>query len=162
MLVAEEEKSSEAWETARRKFKIRVTEYKEKNPVHLTHFFYVFESSGEASGNWHEIMDVKNDDDLPLPREQIRFVNDQTGYVFLNQKYAVSTDGGGAWKVWEATPKNLSKLHDPGYIKNVYIELNGSGTMTLEALIDEQVEGLHCLHQGLWTALEYGVSDDYD
>jgi hypothetical protein len=131
----------EAWETTKGKFKIRVTEYKEKNPVHLTHFLYVFESSGTASGNWREIMEVKNDDDIPLPREQIRFVNDQTGYVFLNEKYAVSTDSGEAWKVWEATPKNLSKLqHDPAYIKNVVIELNGSGTMILEALVDGQVK----------------------
>lgn len=133
----------EAWETFNGKFKIRVTEYKEKRPVYLTHFFYVFESSTAGSSEWHEIMSVKNDDDAPLPREQIRFLNDQVGYMFMNEKYAVTTDSSRDWKVWEATPKNLSKLqHDRAHIKNVQLELNGSGSMTLDTLVDGQVSTL--------------------
>lgn len=132
----------EAWETVKGNFKIRVTEYKEKNPVHLTHFFYVFESSDAASGEWHEIVEVKNDDDVPLPRDQMRFVNDRIAYVFMNEKYAVSTDGGKVWKVWEVTPKNLPQLQIRGHIKNAHIELDGSGQLTLDALIDGKINEL--------------------
>jgi hypothetical protein len=61
----------------------------------------------------------------------------------MNEKYAVTTDSGRAWKVWEATQKNLLKLqHDRGHIKNVQIELNGSGSMMLDALVDGQVSAL--------------------
>ncbi len=132
----------ETWETVRGKFKIRITEYKEKNPVYLTHFFYVFESSNAGSGNWHEIMEVKNDDDVPLPREQIRFVNDEVAYVFMNEKYAVTTDLGRTWTVWEAVPQSLSKLQSAANIRDVQINIDGTGNMHLSSLFNGQVDSL--------------------
>ena len=132
----------ESWEKVGGKLKIRVTEYKEKNPVYLPHFFYVFESSNAGSGNWHEIMAVKNDDDVPLPRQQIRFANDEVAYVFMNEKYAVTTDLGRTWTVWEAVPQNLSKLQAAANIRDVQINTDGTGNMHLGSLFNGQVESL--------------------
>lgn len=128
----------EQWENSLEGLKIRVTEYKEANPVYLTHFFYVFESSA-ASGGWHEIMCVKNDDDIPLPRDQIRVLNDQIAYVFMNEKYAVTTDGGRSWNVWEATPENLPELQFAANIRDVRINIDGTGIMQLRSLVSGQI-----------------------
>ena len=64
-------------------FRIRVTEYEEKNPVMLTHFFYVFDSTSVGSNDWHEIAAIRTDDDIPIPLDQIRFVNSESGYFFM-------------------------------------------------------------------------------
>jgi hypothetical protein len=47
------------WEASGQKFKIRVTQYEEKNPVMLTHFFYVFDSSSVGSNEWHGTMSLE-------------------------------------------------------------------------------------------------------
>ncbi len=130
------------WENSVQGLKIRVTEYKEARPVYLTHFFYVFESSGAASGDWHEIMCVKNDDDVPLPRDQIRILNDQIAYVFMNEKYAVTTNGGRSWNVWEAIPENLPKLQFSANIRDVQINIDGNGIMQLGSLLNGQITTL--------------------
>jgi hypothetical protein len=132
----------ERWENSLQGLKIRVTEYKEANPVYLTHFFYVFESSHAASGDWHEIMSVTNDDDVPLPRDQIRALNDQIAYVFMNEKYAVTTDGGRSWNVWQAIPENLSKLQFAANIRDVRINIDGTGIMHLRSLRSGQITTL--------------------
>jgi hypothetical protein len=119
------------WETANQSFKIRVTEYAEKNPVVLTHFFYVFEVFPAGSDGWHKITAVRTDDDIPIPRESVRFVNVKTGYFFMSSKYAVTTDTGHTWTVLDAE-KDLPDWQTNGtYIKEVQIAPDGSGTMTL-------------------------------
>lgn len=132
----------EQWENSAHGLKIRVTEYKEKQPIYLTHFFYVFESSNAASGDWQEIMSVKNDDDVPLPRDQIRILNDQIAYISMREKYAVTTDSGRTWTVWEATPQNFSKLQSAANIRDVRINIDGNGTMQLDSLVNGQITTL--------------------
>lgn len=132
----------EQWENSMHGLRVRVTEYKEKRPVYLMHFFYVFESYGVVSSDWQEIMYVKNDDDIPLPRDQIRILNDQIAYVFMNEKYAVTTDSGRSWNVWKAIPKNLPKLETTANIKDVQIKIDGTGSMHLDSLLNGQVTTL--------------------
>jgi hypothetical protein len=132
----------EAWETAKGNFKIRVSQYAEKNPVFLTHFFFVFESATVGSGGWFEFMTVKNDSSIPVPREQIRFVSDEIAYVFMNEKYAVTTDLGRTWTVWEAIPRNLSQLQSAANIRDVQINVDGTGNMHLGSLLNGQITSL--------------------
>jgi len=130
----------ETWLTENKAFRIRVTSYEEKD-ANVSGTYYVFESTPKGSTAWHEIMTLRHDDRPDLPKDKIRFLNDETGYLFMEWIYAVTTDGGHSWSVWDATRDvpdwQWSKY---GVIKDVLIDADGSGTMMLTAITDPNTQ----------------------
>src|ERR1051326_3412453 len=91
------------WETANQTFRIRVSEYAERGPMPTpSGAYYVFESAPLHSGDWNHITTFRHDDQIGIPRDQVRFVHDNIGYVFMGWMYAVTMDGGATWHVWNA------------------------------------------------------------
>ena len=126
----------QSWETANSSFKIRVTSYEEKG-TSLPGTFYVFESGKVGTEVWREFMVLRHDDRPALPNDQIRFVNERIGFVFMGWMYAITTDGGESWSVWNAAKDvpdwNWSKY---GVISDVRIEPDGAGKMVLKSIAD--------------------------
>jgi len=83
------------------RFSVRITHYAEEGGF-LPGAYYRFESSAIGMDSWEEITTFRMDDTIDMPCEQIRFVNEEIGYVFLGWIYAVTTDGGQTWSVWNA------------------------------------------------------------
>jgi hypothetical protein len=117
------------WETTDGNIDIRVKAYAEHG-WGPSGAYYVFESSRHDSNQWGEIMTFRHDDPVPIPRDQIRFVNDSTAFVFMGWMYGVTTNGGASWSVWSA------REHYPQYnyalIESVQLESNGHGIMNLD------------------------------
>jgi hypothetical protein len=138
----------ERWEITNHTFRIRVTAYPEENGWFIAGAYYVFQCTRVTDGNWREIMTVRHDDPVKIPREQVRFVSDQVGYVFMLYNYAVTVDGGATWSVWYA-PKDL-----PGWramradIDDVQILRDGSGRMRLRSATDQPAPELHTTDYG--------------
>lgn len=130
----------EDWETAGRLFKIRVTAYDERG-VFLRGTYFVFESAPGSSTQWSEFMAVRDDDRPTIPRNQVRFVNDEVAYVFMDWMYAVTTDGGKNWSVWDMTRDvpgwQWSKY---GIIQDVSIEPDGKGVIRLRSVAQNSVK----------------------
>jgi hypothetical protein len=86
-------------------------------------------------------MTFRHDDPVPIPRDQVRFVSDQIGFVFMGWMYAVSTDGGKKWSVWNAE-HDLPNWECCNYrlITDVTIAGNGSGVMRLSPIRDRRGE----------------------
>lgn len=128
-------KVSETWETTNKTFKIRVTKRTEENGGFVAGAYYVFQSTVAGSNEWKEIMTFRHDDPNPIPREQIRFLDDQVGYAFMGWMYAVTTDGGQTWFVWDAK-KDLPNWECCNYslISEINIAHGGTGTMTLNPI----------------------------
>lgn len=122
---------TDTWVTTNNNFKIRVIKHKEKNGGFVAGAYYAFHAAKKGQENWIEIMVVRHDDPIEIPRQQVRFVSGWVGYIFMNYKFAVTTDGGATWAVWDAV-KNLPdwKL-TRAYISDVHVEPSGSGTMKL-------------------------------
>lgn len=143
----------ETWETTNGTFKVRVTAYSEKNTFPaLGGAYYVFQSAAVGSGEWSEIMTVRHDDPLEIPRDQVRLISDKIGYAFMLYDYAVTTDGGASWSVW-----NVSDLPDwrrtRANIKDVRLTPDGTGTMSLTSSADQKAPELHTINYGRhWTA----------
>ncbi len=80
-------------------------------------------------------MTFRHDDPVPIPHDQVRFVNDRIGFVFMGWMYAVTTDSGASWSVWDSTT-NLPHWQccNYGLIADVHLEPNGTGTMTLHPI----------------------------
>ena len=118
-------------EIASDSFKIRITAYEEKG-VFLPGAFYVFESSPIGSGDWREVLSIRSDDPNPIPRDVAGIVNQQTGYIFMHNLYAVTTDGARTWTIWDAA-KELQNRQDifSRSIEEVEIAADGAGRMRL-------------------------------
>lgn len=139
----------ERWETTNKTFKVRVTAYGEQDWIPApAGAYYVFESATADSDQWKEIMIFKHDDPVKIPREQVRFVNDQIGYVFMVWMYAVTTDGGRTWFTWDAI-KDLPQWGDHPPIKELHIAADGSGAMRFAPFNDKHpVPELHTQDYG--------------
>lgn len=150
------DKVNERWETSNEVFKVRVTSYAEESAGFVGGAYYVFESASVESDNWREIMTFRHDDPIPIPRDQVQFLGDKTAYVFMGWMYAVTTDGGSAWSLWNAETE-LPKWKCCNYklIRNVQIRPNGVGTMRLDPIPERQgeVPELHTKDYGFnWAA----------
>ena len=117
------------WETNPPAFTLRVTEFQETH-FPLSKFRYVFEAKPNGSDKWREIMTAITDDDVPIPREQVRFISDRAAYVFMTDKYAITTNGGHSWFIWNAND-SIRNPQYPGqfFIKEVLVNPDGSGTL---------------------------------
>ena len=121
----------EEWETANTIFRVRVTAYNEKALI-IPGAYYVFQSAPIGSKNWQEIMTLKFDDPVPIPRDQVRLVNDRIGYAFMGETYAVTTDSGRTWARWNADTELKDRVHvHSRSIEKVNIAADGTGTMHL-------------------------------
>src|SRR5258705_8378960 len=78
----------ETKEIATDSFKIRITAYEEKG-VWLPGAFYVFETSTISSNDWREVMSIHADDPNPIPGDVAGIVNQETGYLYMHNLYAV-------------------------------------------------------------------------
>ena len=130
----------ESWETSNQAFRVRVDQHSEEHAF-VTGAYYVFRSAPSGTEDWRDIMTFRHDDLIPIPRDQIRFVNDRVGFVFMGWKFAATTDGGGSWSVWDAET-DLPKWRCCNYelIQDVHLEVTGKGTMTLKAIPDRSGE----------------------
>jgi hypothetical protein len=124
------------FEVANAKFKIRVTAYREKVTFALPGAYYVFESAEADSTSWHKIMTLRIDEPYRLPRDQVRFVNENSAYIFISTYYMVTTDGGHTWSIWNAE-KDLPdrrKHNLSSAIREVDMKSDGTGRMMLYPL----------------------------
>jgi hypothetical protein len=124
----------EDWETSNSSFRVRITAYDEEGG-YPSGAYYVFQSTLLDSNDWHEFLIFRHDDQVKIPHENVRFPSDSVGYVFLGWNYAVTTDGGRTWHVWDAQ-KDLDNWTccNYGLIKDVHLTQSGSGVMILDPI----------------------------
>lgn len=95
-------------------------------------FDVVFKSAPVGSTRWKEITKSWTDEPAATPGgDCMRFINDRTGYLFYNEKYAVTTDGGQSWAVWDAK-KEMRAVSC--FIDGVRLESDGQGSMSLSCI----------------------------
>lgn len=125
----------DTWVTSNQTFQLRIEQHRERFQIPVAGAYYVFRSSPTNSNNWVEVMTFRHDDPVAIPREQVRFVNDRIGYLFMGWKYAVTTDGGANWSSWSAE-KDLPNWQccNYGLIKDVRLKPDGTGVMTLNPI----------------------------
>ncbi len=144
---------TERWELAGKTFKIRVSRHSERGFRLVGGAYYVFESAAAGSESWAEIMRVRHDDPVEIPREQVRFVNERVGYAFMRYNYAVTTDGGVTWSVWDATEDLPHWRRTRANINEVQLAPDGTGTMRLTSSTNQEVPELHTGDYGrTWSA----------
>jgi len=124
----------EKWQTENKTFKVRIISYEERG-ANVNGAYYVFESAAVSTNAWREIVTFRHDDQPKIPADQIRFVNDHIGYLFMGWMYAVTTDAGRNWSVWTAE-RDLPNWQccNYGLIRDVTLANDGSGIMRLNPI----------------------------
>jgi hypothetical protein len=121
----------ESYEATNNHFKIKITAIAEEG-VYLPGTYYGYSSSKAHEDGWHEFMVIRHDDRPEVPRDQVRFVGDRVGYVFMGVQYAASTDEGETWNIWDAKTVLVNKKYGP--IKDVQMTGDGRGEMTISPI----------------------------
>jgi len=125
----------ESWETSNTPIRVRIDVREVKHGGLTPGANYVFQSAAYGSEQWTEIMTFRHDDQVEIPRDKVHIISEKFGYVYMGWKYAVTTDGGASWSVWDA------EMDLPGWkccnyrlIRDVRIAINGTGAMTLNSI----------------------------
>jgi len=131
---------NESWQTSGHALQVRVDVHPERNSFEPG-AYYVFRSAPVGSDAWRDIMTFRHDDPVPIPQDQIRFVNDRVAFVFMGWMYAVTDDGGRTWTVCDAG-HNLPNWLCCNYrlITDVQLNADGTGAMMLNPIQDRRGE----------------------
>jgi hypothetical protein len=74
----------ETWVSTGQPFKVRITAFHEKIFFPgLPGMWFQVEAQSPQSSTWLEITWFRHDDPIPIPSENVRFVNSQIGFVFM-------------------------------------------------------------------------------
>ena len=140
-------KTLDKWEVANEKFRIRITGYEEGSWTGGAK--YIFQSASVGAEDWREITSLREDNPVMIPRNQVRFVNEQIGYFFMTWTCAVTTDSGSTWHVWNLE-KDLPNWEccNYGIIRNVSINPNGTGRMELGGTNQPELQELRTTNFG--------------
>lgn len=116
-------------------FTVRISEFLEEDNWPVSGAYYRFESMPRGGKDWVLAVQVRTDDDVPLPVKNVHFVSTDAGFLFMGWKYAVTTDGGQHWAVWNAE-RDLPDWQccNYGLIGNVEMMSSGVGKMTLRPI----------------------------
>jgi hypothetical protein len=126
---------TEVAEIAGATFTVRISAFPEEHGGFVPGAYYRFESFPTGGKSWVPAMEFRHDDPIPIPRQDVKFLTLKTAYAFMGWKYAVTTDGGNHWRVWNAE-KDLAGWRCCNYrlIKGVELEPNGAGKMFLRPI----------------------------
>ncbi len=124
------------YETGRGNVRLEITAYAEQNSFSPGTYHVV--EAVDASNNRVEVITFRHDDPVPIKKDGVVIVNDDVAYVFIGWMYAVTTDGGRNWSVWNAQ----ESLPDGGccnyfLIKNIELDESGNGKMFLDRAASE-------------------------
>jgi hypothetical protein len=137
--------------TSNDNFKIRVQMFPEEGAGFVLGGYYVFQSADMDSDNWADIVTYKQDDPDPIPCDRIRFLGDRVAYLFMGQMFAVTSNGGRSWNVWEIAKDPAWRDRSAG-IEGIQLS-EGVGTMTLRIIGDKRAilrtndNGYHWIEQ---------------
>jgi hypothetical protein len=96
---------------------------------------YIFSSREENSENWQEIMTIYHDDPVEISKKSIQILNERTAAVFMNQKFAVTTDKGQTWTAWDIDKDlGLEKHTKFRSISHINFDEDGFAVMVIDAV----------------------------
>jgi|SRR5215467_5465031 len=123
----------ESWEWSGKTLRFRVEAYGESTFVGGA--YYDFRATPVNSENWETIMTFRHDDPVPIPRGNVRFVNNEVAYAFMGCKYVITSDSGKTWNLWNAE-KDLPGWQCCNYqlIDEVQLNPDGLGRMILKPI----------------------------
>jgi len=122
-----------------RDFSVRISAVQDSTTLTpLFNFNYIFDVQTKLQNkknDWKLITQFKHDDLLDSPCEDITVIDNNTAYFYIGWLYAVTTNSGVNWSVWNAeTDLPGWKPTNFKLIKNVMVSKSGNGEMVLSPI----------------------------
>jgi hypothetical protein len=95
-----------------------------------TSSLFSFDVQDKRSHKWRPVLKWGVDGDLPIQREQLKFVTDSIVYAFGGAKYVVTTDGGDTWFEWNGM-KALPAPTSLAIVQKASVSKDGAGNMVV-------------------------------
>jgi hypothetical protein len=113
---------------------VKITAFRERRDFGqvLAGAYYVFEVKNREEQGWRKFMTIKYDDPIPIDKNSIVLINERIGYVFMIEKFAVTTDAGFTWSIWDISKVPSLKDDLSCRIQSVRIVENGTGSMNIK------------------------------
>jgi hypothetical protein len=125
----------EKLERSNENFRIQATSATLNERISTKGVYYTFWSSLTLYENRHgqHIFSLRLDKTIPIPANQIVFISEKVGYVYMGWLFSATVDGAKSWHQWDAEMEFPDwKCCDPNLIQKVEMTPEGKGTMTLE------------------------------
>jgi hypothetical protein len=100
--------------------------------------YYFFNALDAPTGRWKPVMSVWRDASATMPVESVRSVDSRTGYLFLLDQIAATTDGGSTWSVFNTTKYFNCGWDGCASIKDVSLSTGGVGVLVGSKRVDTQ------------------------
>jgi len=115
-------------------FSLKITAYRERRSFGqvLGGAYYVFEAKKRDEPNWNRFLVIAYDDPEPIDKKSIALIDEKTGYTFMHRKFAVTTDAGKSWSLWDISKIGSLKDDRSCWIDQVSINENGNGAMEVK------------------------------
>lgn len=147
-------------------FTIRTVVFREKTFVGFTFIpgpHYIFETKGQGDEDWreflafrHDYLDPIDEDRSKFVDDRVEFVSDRLAFVYMGRMYAVTTDAGRSWTLWDGIDYRFPKGR-MGYdgIQGIELLTNGVGVMNVNLIGTDEHLGLHTENYGVnWLVSE--------
>lgn len=131
-------------EIANETFKMRISAYREALAI-PPGVYFVFQSAPIKTEEWRKIMTVTGDEGIPVDPTHLRFVGPEIGYGFMSNFYAVTTDAGMNWTIWDGVkhiPVEYYEQHNLSpYIEDIELHPDGTGKMRMHKSFSKRDRG---------------------
>ena len=127
------------WEYPDSSIHIRVIEREEAGNF-LNGAYFIFESLSPIDNKWHHIVTFRHDDQIDIPHEAIAVKNANVAYIAIGWMFAITTDSGRKWSVWNAAKDLPGWRLNYKFIQRVDLDPNGNGTMILHHIPEKPGE----------------------
>lgn len=117
-------------------FGLKITAYRERRDFAqvAAGAYYVFAAKKREERDWRQFMVIKNDDPIPIAKSSIVLVSERAGYVFMLEKFAVTTDAGETWSLWDFSKVQSLKDDISCRMQSVRIVEDGTGKMVIKCI----------------------------
>lgn len=126
----------DTWDRDANGVKMRLRKFADRSTFQ-SQCYFVIDAGISGSSTWKEILTWYDEGCSLMQRERIQFVGRRVVYAFDYSSYAVTTDAGGHWSVWDvsSTASELRANHTI-YLTQIDVSQDGTGKMVLTYYTD--------------------------
>ena len=122
----------ESWHSSGQPLEIRIDVHQERCGGFVPGIYLCYWSRPDPQASWSLIMELRNDDPIPAPSSQVRYVSNAVAYCYFAGTLASTADGGHSWRSWNAqSVLSDNSASEFGSIQSVNISADGAGVMTV-------------------------------
>ena len=122
----------ESWQSSDGPLALRIDVHEERCGGFVPGVYLCYWSRSSSSSAWSLFMELRHDDPIAPPADQVRVASETVAYCYFSSDFASTSDGGKTWHRWNV---HSSRPYDPdvfaGTIEHVAVDPDGKRVMAV-------------------------------